>query len=136
MSWQFWTLVLLAGLALVWGAAVIYLVFAGRRTQARALAGFIPDSAILIGRLLRDPRVPRRRKLLLAGTAGYLALPFDLIPDFIPVIGQLDDAIVVALVLRRFLRGGDEQLLHEHWPGPVASLDLLLRFVRREAPPR
>ncbi|HEY5160673.1 MAG TPA: YkvA family protein [Gaiellaceae bacterium] len=131
MSWTLWTLVLLGGLALVWVAAVLFLFFAGRRTQARALAGFIPDCIVLVGRLLHDPRVPRRRKLLLVATAGYLALPFDLVPDFIPVVGQLDDAIIVALVLRSFLRGGEEQLLREHWPGPESSLELILRLINR-----
>jgi Uncharacterized conserved protein len=131
MSWRFWTLTLLGGLALAWIVAVAWLFFSGRRTQARALARLIPDCVVLIGRLLRDPRVPRRRKLLLALAAGYLALPFDLVPDFIPVVGQLDDAIVVALVLRSLLRGGNQQLLREHWPGPESSLELLLRLIGR-----
>ena len=130
MGWQFWTLALLGGFALAWGAVVLSLVFAGRRTQARALAGFIPDCALLVGRLLRDPRVPRRHKLLLAMTAGYLVLPFDLVPDFIPVAGQLDDAIILAFVLRHLLRG-DEQAIRELWPGPERSLELLLRLVGR-----
>jgi uncharacterized membrane protein YkvA (DUF1232 family) len=133
MSWWLWILVLLGGLALVWGTAVLFLVFAGRRTQARALAGFIPDCVILVGRLLRDPRVPRRRKLLLVATAGYLALPFDLVPDFIPVVGQLDDAIILAFVLRHLLRG-NEQVIHELWPGPEQSLGLLLRLIGRTKP--
>jgi uncharacterized membrane protein YkvA (DUF1232 family) len=115
---------------LVWAAVVLSFVFAGRRGTARALAGFIPDCVILVGRLLRDPRVPRRRKLLLAATAGYLALPIDLVPDFIPVAGQLDDAILVAFVIRHLLRT-DEQMVRELWPGPEQSLELLLRLVGR-----
>ena len=130
MSWQFWTLTLLGGLALAWGAAVLFLVFAGHRTQARALAGFVPDCVILVGRLLRDPRVPRRSKLILALTMGYLALPIDLVPDFIPVAGQLDDAIILAFVLRHLVRG-DSQAIRELWPGPEQSLELLLRLVGR-----
>jgi uncharacterized membrane protein YkvA (DUF1232 family) len=131
VSWQLWTLVVLGGLVLVWAAVVLSLVFAGRRTQARVLAGFIPDCVVLVGRLLRDPRVPRRRKLLLSLAVGYLASPIDLIPDFIPLVGQLDDAIIVALVLRSFLRGGEEQLLRELWPGSEQSLELLLRLIGR-----
>ena len=130
MSWQLWTLSLLGGLALVWIVAVLFLVFVGRSTQARALAGFIPDCIILIGRLLHDPRVPRRRKLLLAATAGYLALPIDLVPDFIPVVGQLDDAIILAFVIHHLLRG-NEQVIRELWPGPEQSLELLLRLIGR-----
>ena len=99
-----------------------------RFVRLRALALFIPDCVVLVKRLLADPRVPRRRKLLLGALAGYLALPFDLIPDFIPVIGLLDDAIVVAWVLRRVLRAGDRELLAEHWPGPENSLAVVSRI--------
>lgn len=70
---------------LIWRAAVGWLIAAGRRTDARALAGFIPDCLVLLQRLLADPRVPRRRKLLPLFRIGYLVLPFDLVPDFIPI---------------------------------------------------
>jgi len=66
---------------------VVALVAAGRRTDARALARALPDLLVLTGRLLRDPRVPRRWKLALAALAAYLAFPLDLVPDFIPVAG-------------------------------------------------
>jgi uncharacterized membrane protein YkvA (DUF1232 family) len=127
-TWWTWPLVALAALALVWGALVVGLIVAGRREDARALATFIPDCLVLLSRLLRDRRVPRRRKLLLAGLVGYLALPFDVVPDFVPVAGQLDDALVVAFVLRRFLRSGGEPLVREHWPGPERTLVLVLRI--------
>ena len=95
MSWLVWFAIAFGGLVLVWAGVVAALIVMGRRNDARALAGFIPDCLILMKRLIADPRVPRRRKLLLVGLVGYLALPFDLIPDFIPVAGQLDDVIVV-----------------------------------------
>ena len=123
-----WVLIGLGMLVLVWLAFVVALLLAGRSGDAGALAGFVPDCLVLVGRLVRDPRVPRRRKLLLAVLLGYLALPFDLVPDFIPVAGQLDDAIVVALVLRGLVRSGGAPLVREHWPGPERSLQLVLRL--------
>jgi uncharacterized membrane protein YkvA (DUF1232 family) len=107
---------------------VIWLLLTGRREDARALAGFIPDCLILFRRLLADDRVPRRSRLLVAALIGYLAMPFDLVPDFIPVAGQLDDAIIVAFVLRTVLRAGGPDLLREHWPGPATSLNALMRL--------
>jgi uncharacterized membrane protein YkvA (DUF1232 family) len=59
---------------------------------------------------------------------AYLALPFDLVPDFIPLAGQLDDAILVALVLRTILQRSGRQLVEEHWPGPPSSLAFVLRL--------
>ena len=123
-----WSLIGVGALLLVYVALVLALVLAGRRESARALAGFIPDCVVLCSRLLRDPRVPRRKKLLLIGLVGYLALPFDLVPDFIPIAGQLDDVIVVALVVRSLLRGGGEPLVRAHWPGPESTLALVLKL--------
>ena len=123
-----WLLYGLAGALAVYLLAVLALVGAGRRTDARALAGFVPDCAVLLTRLLRDPRVPRGSKVLLAALIPYLALPFDLVPDFIPVAGQLDDAILVAFVLRRVVRRTDPGLIRELWPGPEAGLRLVLRL--------
>lgn len=127
MRWS-WPLLALALGAAVYLGFVAWLLLAGRRADARALAGFIPDCLLLFRRLLGDGRVPRRSMLLLAGLIGYLAMPFDLVPDFIPVVGQLDDAIVVALVLRSLLPAGGPDLLREHWPGPRTSLDVLTRL--------
>ena len=130
MSWWQWLLVSLAVVLGVYAAFVAWLVILGRRDEARALATFIPDCIVLVTRLARKPRVSRRRKLLLVALVGYLALPFDLVPDFIPVAGQLDDAIIVALVLRSFVRSSGEQLIRELWPGPEQSLALILRLAQ------
>ena len=136
MPWWGWFLIGLAVAAAVYAAFVIALVLVGRRGEARALATFIPDCIVLVSRLVRDPRVPRTRKLLLFALVGYLALPFDLVPDFIPVAGQLDDAIILALVLRRLVCSGGADLIRELWPGPEESLELILRLAgeRRLAP--
>ena len=130
MSWWQLLLVLLAVVLGLYAAFVAWLVVLGRRDDARALTRFIPDCIVLVTRLARDPRVPRRRKLLLIALVAYLALPFDLVPDFIPVAGQLDDAIIVALVLRHFIRAGGEPMIRELWPGPERSLALILRLAR------
>jgi uncharacterized membrane protein YkvA (DUF1232 family) len=127
-SWQWFVLVF--GVAFVgYVALVAALVLAGRRGDARSVAGSIPDCVVLFKRLVADPRVAWWRKATLAGLIVYLAMPIDVVPDFIPVAGQLDDAIVVALVLRTMLRSHGEPLLREHWPGPPQSL----RFIQRLA---
>ena len=119
-------LLLIAACVLVlYAGFVVTLIVAGRRPSARDLARFIPDCIVLVSRLLRDPRVPRRHKLLLGALIGYLALPFDIVPDFIPVAGYLDDVLLVVLTLRAVLRGTGGELLREHWPGPESSLALL-----------
>jgi uncharacterized membrane protein YkvA (DUF1232 family) len=130
--WQ-WGLIGLAGLAVTYVVLVVLLVVLGRRGDARALARFIPDCIVLSRRLLSDQRVPRAHKLLLLALVAYLAMPFDLVPDFIPVAGQLDDAIIVALVLRHLLRAADPDLIREHWPGPGHSLRTVLRLTGRSA---
>jgi uncharacterized membrane protein YkvA (DUF1232 family) len=103
------------------------LVVAGRRSQAWALARFIPDCLVLLPRLIGDESVARRRKLVLLALVGYLSMPFDLVPDLIPVAGQLDDVVVAALALRYALRSGGPELLRRHWPGPDQSLEAAMR---------
>jgi uncharacterized membrane protein YkvA (DUF1232 family) len=122
-----WVLYSLAVAIVVYAGVVAAFFFAGRREDARAIAGLVPDCAVLFSRLLRDPRLPRRDKLLVAALLPYLLSPIDLIPDFIPVAGQLDDAVIVALVLRRVVRSRPE-LVEEHWPGPRRTLDWLEGF--------
>ena len=121
-------LISLAVAVVLYAAIVLALVVAGRRAHAEALARFVPDCAVLFRRLIADHRVSRPRKALLVLLVGYLAMPFDLIPDFIPVAGQLDDAVLVALVLRSVLRDAGPGLVREHWPGPSESLAAMLRL--------
>lgn len=122
------TLLALAACLVLYLGFVGVLLLGGRRADARALVGFVPDCVVLLRRLLHDARVPRARKLLVVALVGYLAMPIDLIPDVIPVAGQLDDALLVALVLRRVLKGAGPALVREHWPGPAASLRVVLRL--------
>jgi uncharacterized membrane protein YkvA (DUF1232 family) len=123
-----WLLFVLVVLAIVYVAVVLALVAAGRGADARALARFVPDCVVLFKRLLTDPRVEWWRKALLVAVIVYLASPIDLVPDFIPVAGQLDDAILVVIAVRVLLHGSGPRLLAEHWPGPPKSLQLILRF--------
>ena len=113
---------------MTYGLTLAGLMMAGRRADARAIARFIPDCLWLFRRLVRDRRVPRARKVMLAAVIGYLAMPVDIIPDFIPVVGHLDDAVVVALALRSVLRAAGPDVVRQHWRGGAASLEALLRL--------
>ena len=122
-----------AGVAVALSVYVVFvlaLLILGRKTDARAWARFVPDCVILFTRLVRDERVPRRHKLLLGALVLYLSMPFDLIPDFIPVVGALDDVIIVAIVIRTVFRSAGPDLIREQWPGPLLSLDVMLRLAR------
>jgi uncharacterized membrane protein YkvA (DUF1232 family) len=120
---------------LLWLLLLGVLVLLGRRKDARDLAAFVPDCAILVRRLLAEPRVPRRAKLALALLVLYLVMPFDLIPDFIPVAGQLDDAILVAAVLAYVARSAGYELIEELWPGSERGLRVVLALAAK-APTR
>jgi uncharacterized membrane protein YkvA (DUF1232 family) len=74
----------------------------------------MPAYARLIWALARDPRVPTRQKLVLGAIAGYIVLPFDIIPDFIPVLGQLDDLAVLIFGLDFFIRNAPKEVVEEH----------------------
>ena len=122
---------LLAGLAValaVWLALIAVLVLAGRGTLARELVTLVPDLIALFAGLLRDPAVPRRAKVVLGLASIWLASPIDLIPEFIPVAGPLDDASVAAIALRYVLRTTDATLVAAHWRGSEAMLWRLLRL--------
>ena len=121
-------LILLAAALALYAALVITLVVAGRKRDARALVRLVPDCVVLFKRLLTDPRVDWWRKVVLVLVIAYVASPIDLVPDFIPIAGQLDDAILIVIAIRVLLRGGGPRLLSEHWPGPARSLEFIRRL--------
>jgi uncharacterized membrane protein YkvA (DUF1232 family) len=91
----------------------------------------VPDCVVLVRGLLGDRAVPARAKAALGALALYLASPVDLVPDFIPVAGVLDDVILLALVLRLVLRTAGEATVRGHWRGPERSLGAVLALSRR-----
>jgi uncharacterized membrane protein YkvA (DUF1232 family) len=132
MTW-WWLAGALAAVVGVWLLLVLGLVALGRREAARELAAFVPDCVVLFRRLLGDPRVPRRAKAALGLLVVYLALPFDLVPDFIPVAGQLDDAILVAAVIAYVARTAGRDVVEELWPGSERGLRIVTAAVREPA---
>jgi uncharacterized membrane protein YkvA (DUF1232 family) len=107
----------------VWVVAIGALVLLGRKTQAKELAALLPNLLVLFRGLLKDPRVPRSSKAWLIFAVAWIASPIDLVPEFIPVLGPLDDAVVAVLVLRHVVRRTDRSVLAEHWRGNPAFLD-------------
>jgi uncharacterized membrane protein YkvA (DUF1232 family) len=130
---DWWTIALgiVCGLVLVWAvlAMVLWLTKPGDYDLKEALR-LLPDLIRLIKRLAADPATPRGVRIRLLLLLGYLALPFDLIPDFVPVLGYADDAIIVALVLRSATRKAGPDALARHWPGTPQGLAALNRLCR------
>ena len=114
----------------LWCLVVVVLIALGRRERARELAALIPNLAVLFRGLFRDPRVPRGAKVWLVVAIAWIASPIDLIPEFVPVAGPLDDAIVAALVLRHLLRSTPADVVAEHWRGSPATLASLIGSTR------
>jgi uncharacterized membrane protein YkvA (DUF1232 family) len=123
-------LLTLAIIVAVWVVLIGALLLAGRGGTARQVATFLPNLILLFRGLWRDPRVPRGSKLLLGFGLVWLASPIDLIPEFVPVVGPLDDAIVAALILRSVARRVGKSVLAEHWRGDPATLDTFFRLAR------
>jgi uncharacterized membrane protein YkvA (DUF1232 family) len=122
----------LIGLGVAVGLVVIswaLLILAARRLPPgilRDLAAFIPDCVTTVRRLRRDPRVPRSARIAIVLAGLWVASPIDLIPEFIPVIGPLDDIVVVALALRYAGRRVPREVLLDAWPGEPRLLERLL----------
>ena len=135
--WSDWwsiALGIVAGLVLLWLTLAVVLWLAkpddiGLREAARLL----PDLLRLLKRLAGDPAMPKGVRIRLVLLMAYLALPFDLIPDFIPVLGYADDAIIVALTVRSVARRAGPDALSKHWPGTPEGLDAVRRLCRLPA---
>ncbi len=98
----------------------------------------LPNLVKLVTRLVRDPRVPRRHRMLALGALAYVVSPIDLIPDAVPLLGPLDDVLVVALALRRLIHGAGPEIVDEHWDGGDSALetvDTVIDWVVGLAPP-
>ena len=117
------------------GLAVTYLALLGALLMARPRGNLLgealrllPDLLRLLRRLANDRGVPRAARVGLWLLLGYLALPIDLVPDFVPVLGYADDAIVVSLVLRSVVRRAGGPVVRRHWPGTDDGLAALGRL--------
>jgi uncharacterized membrane protein YkvA (DUF1232 family) len=123
-----WLIGLGVAVALVVASWAVLLVLARRLPPGllRDLAAFIPDCVTTVRRLRRDPRVPRSAKIAIVVAGVWVASPIDLIPEFIPVIGPLDDIVVVALALRYAGRKVPRDVLLAAWPGEPRLLERLL----------
>ncbi len=123
-----WLLTLLITAAVILASWLGLILLAQRLPPgvARDLVRFLPDCITTAGRLRRDPRVPRRAKIAVAIAVVWVLSPIDLIPEFLPVIGPLDDVLIVALVLRYAARTVPRDVLLDAWPG---NPDLLQRLI-------
>jgi uncharacterized membrane protein YkvA (DUF1232 family) len=131
--WGSWWLDLLLGLAagllLAWVALVVVLIMARPRGgPVREALRLLPDLLRLLPRLAGDRNLPRSARIALALLLAYLAFPLDLVPDFIPVLGYADDAIIVAVVLRWVVRRAGVQAVQHHWPGTDDGFAVLCRL--------
>ncbi|MDX6494936.1 MAG: hypothetical protein QOE17_922 [Gaiellales bacterium] len=120
---------LAASLVAVWLLLVLALA-ARRPSKERIIEALrlLPDVLRLVRRLAADPELPRTLRLRLWLLLAYLALPFDLIPDFLPVVGYADDAVIVAWTLRAVVRRAGAPALERHWPGSPEGLAAVRRL--------
>jgi len=113
-------------LVVVW-VAMLVLLWRTKPDEmtVRDAARLVPDLLRLIKRLAGDRTLPRGVRVRLVLLLGYLAMPIDLVPDFIPVLGYADDVVIVALVLRSVVRTAGPEALERHWPGTPEGLQVV-----------
>src|SRR5207237_5473786 len=106
------------------------------RSRMTNLLLVIPNLLLLSARLMVDPRVPAKERLLVAGAIIYALMPLDFIPDMLPFIGQVDDAYLIALTLLRLMSVTDPRVVREHWRGGgdvvemIGATALIVRTLR------
>lgn len=123
---------LLVAFVVVWVVLVIALYVLARKeddpTTLRDVLRLVPDVVRLVRRLSADPALPRSVRWRLSALLLYLVSPIDLIPDFIPIVGYADDAVIVALALRSVVRAAGPEALDRHWPGTPQGLAAVKRL--------
>jgi uncharacterized membrane protein YkvA (DUF1232 family) len=126
LAWSLAALAVTAGV--IAGSWLTIIVLAARLPPGllKDLAAFLPDCVTLVRRLRRDPRVPRSAKIAVLIAGLWVISPIDLIPEFLPVIGPLDDVVVVALALRYAARRVPREVLTQAWPGGPRLLERLV----------
>jgi uncharacterized membrane protein YkvA (DUF1232 family) len=135
---QLWSalIAVAVGLVVVWMALLIALaVTRPKDLSVTDALRLLPDTVVLLRRLAADPQLPRGVRVRLLLLLVYLILPFDLVPDFIPVLGYADDAIIVAAALRSVARRAGYGALDKHWPGTPEGLQSVRRLAGIPSPP-
>ncbi len=125
-----WLRALAIGVAVLATFYVVLILLARRLPPGplRDLVRLLPDCVVALRRLYRDPRVPSRARVALWLALLWVISPIDLIPEFLPVIGPLDDILVVALALRYAVRVSPRAAVEDAWPGDRAVLERLARL--------
>ena len=135
VEWTWWTwLVAIGGGVVVLWLALVAALWVGRPDDVRLRDALrlLPDVVRLLRRLASDRELPRGVRVRLWLLLGYLVLPVDLVPDFIPVIGYADDAVIVAVALRSVTRRAGSEAIARHWPGTPDGLAAVLRLAGLE----
>jgi uncharacterized membrane protein YkvA (DUF1232 family) len=127
-------LIAIAVVAALWAMAIAALWIFGRKLAAKQLARAIPDLVALCRGLMGDPRVPFGSKVLVGAALAWVLSPIDLVPEFVPVLGPLDDVIVVGLVLRHLVKRAGPDVVQAHWHGDPRVLRTALRLAGLRLP--
>jgi uncharacterized membrane protein YkvA (DUF1232 family) len=118
-----------AALLIAWvGLVVMLLAFRPKGSVLKEAFRILPDTVRLLRRIAADRTVPRRVRIRIYALLAYLAFPIDLIPDFLPVVGYADDAVIVAAVLRSVTRRAGADTIRRHWVGTDEGLVALSRI--------